>query len=107
MYETAISVIREYMDEYLFEPGANWPEFEFFERSCSRWVANEIIARINEEEMRPPPHVSGRESVSPLGIIHEFINELIYFAENSENAYHQHMLSIATETAIDIILLFL
>lgn len=107
MYEVAVSVISEYMDEYLFEPAANWPEEEFFERSCSRWVANEILARINDEDMLLPQHVTGREYQSPLGIIHEFINELIYFTEISENAYHQNMFSIATETAIDIILLFL
>lgn len=107
MYETAVSVIREYMDEYLFEPAHNWPRYEFKTRSYSIWAANEIINRINEEDMRAPQHITGRDPVPPLGIIHEFINELDRQMETDGTMQHQFILSTAKETAIDIILLFL
>lgn len=107
MYETAISVIQEYMDENFFEPGRNWPKYEFFERSCSRWAADEIIRRLIDETEKLPPYISGQEPNPPIGVIHEFINELTYYSEYGEDKGKQAMFSIAKEAAIDIILLFL
>lgn len=106
MYEIAISVVQEYMDENLFEPGRNWPKYEFLERSCSRWAADEIIRRLTIEDEKMP-HISGREPNPPIGVIHEFINELTYYSEYGEDKGKQAMFSIAKEAAIDIILLFL
>lgn len=45
MNERVIFVIQEYMYD-LFEPGRNWPKYEFSKRSYARWAASEILKSI-------------------------------------------------------------
>lgn len=107
MYETALLVIQEYVDEYLSTPVLCWPKDEFDRRCYSRWAVNEILERVIEEATRPPQFITGRESVSPLNIISEFISELDYCEDVSENKQTRLIFSAAKDTATDIILLFL
>lgn len=106
MYDIAISVIQEYIDEYLFEPAKNWPEEEFNARSCERWTANELLERITRETMLPPEFISVHPLRTPYQIIEEFINDMDYQAKASDNRKHYFIFSTARDTAIDIILLF-
>lgn len=96
MNKLAVSVIQEYIDKYLFEPRSNWPTYEFNVRSYSRWAANEIIERIQNDSDR-----------SPVSIISEFIREVDLYSEKTPTNQSQLIFSVAKETAIDIILLFL
>ena len=96
MNELAVSVIQEYIDKYLFEPRSNWPKYEFNVRSYSRWAANEIIERIQNDSDR-----------SPVNIISEFIREVDLCSEKTPTNQSQLIFAVAKETAIDIILLFL
>ena len=52
MDERAISVIEDYMFD-LFEPGRNWPKYEFNKRSYERWAAKEILKRIQQHPEIP------------------------------------------------------
>lgn len=96
MNELAVSVIQEYINKYLFEPRSNWPMYEFNVRSYSRWAANEIIGRIQNDSDR-----------SPVNVISEFIREVDLYSEKTPTNQSQLIFSVAKETAIDIILLFL
>lgn len=58
MYDVAISVIQEYIDEYLFIPAINWPDNEFNIRCYSRWAADELIFRMKNESKILPKHIS-------------------------------------------------
>lgn len=107
MNEAAVSVIREYIEKCLFEPNFNWPKYEFDLRSYSRWAANEILERVIEETLRPPPNISGYETKSPINIIKEFIEEMDDFYEVSDSKRIQYICSIAREAAKDILYLFL
>jgi hypothetical protein len=107
VYQTAISTIQEYMDTWLFEPGSNWPEYEFNIRCYSRWAADELICRIADEAAKPPLHISGKARKTPVLIINEFINEMDDYSEICNDKRSQLIFCTARDAAIDIILLFL
>lgn len=50
----AISLIRKYIDKYLFEPAYTWPKYYFEQQSYSRWAANEILRRVQCQKDTPP-----------------------------------------------------
>ena len=52
MDSRVISVIEDYMFD-LFEPGRNWPKYEFNKRSYERWAAKEILKRIQQHPEIP------------------------------------------------------
>ena len=105
-YEVAVSIIQEYIDDNLFEPNANWPEYEFKNRCYERWAAEELITRITDESLILPDHVSGKRQKSPFRVIEKFIDEMDYHATRTDNQHHRFIFSIARDTAIDIIILF-
>lgn len=107
MYDIAISVIQEYIDECLFAPAINWPDNEFNTRCYSRWAADELIFRMEIESEILPDHISGIIPKSPLKIIEDFIDEMEFFQKTTSNLKHRTMFSEAKDTAIDIVLLFL
>lgn len=106
MYDVAASIIQEYIDECLFEPGDNWPEEEFTIRSYERWAGQELLDRITRESMLPPEFISVRPLKTPYKIIEDFIDEMSYQARSTDNKKHHLMFSTVRDTAIDIILLF-
>ena len=86
-YATAVSVVRRYLEERLPEltrPPNPKAMDEFKDRSYSRWVANEIISRIMDEELKLPYHISGTEQRVPVEVVKEFIDELQYAWETTE-----------------------
>lgn len=99
MHEKAVSIIQDYIDTYLFEPGRNWPEYYFKERSYSRWIANEILERIKKQT-----------SISPIDIIEDFINKLDNWSCVDDkiwpNVKPEEIFSIARDTAEEIGCLF-
>lgn len=106
MYDIATSIIQEYIDEYLFEPAANWPEEEFNTRSWARWTGQELLSRIEMESMRPPEFISVQPLKTPYRIIEEFIDDMDYQAKTTDNRKHHFICSTARDTATDIVLLF-
>jgi len=106
MNETAISAIREYMDAYFFEPTPSWPIGNFTVRSHAQWAVNEILNRIIAEELRLPTYLTGREIISPIEIIEEFISEMDYFYEISGNDSARLIFAVARDTADEILCLF-
>lgn len=97
MKEVAVSVIQEYIDEYLFEPSITWPDSEFNRRSYSRWAAEEILSRVIQEP-------SNRD---PLDIIEEFANEMDRYLDYSDDKAIYFIFIVAKETAEDVAFLFL
>jgi hypothetical protein len=106
MYEIAVSVIQDYMDECLFEPTAKWPEEEFNTRSYERWAGNEILERITKESMIFPDYSSVNPTKSIYSIIEDFIDEMEHQAHTTDNKKHHLIFSTARDTAIEIGLLF-
>lgn len=106
MYDVAVSIIQEYIDECLFEPAANWPEEEFNTRSYERWTGNELLERIIREAELPPEFIFTHQQRTPYKIIEEFIDETAYLARTTDDRARHFMFSVARDTAIDIILLF-
>lgn len=96
MNEVYVSVIRDYTDEYLFEPASNWPEFEFYRRSYARWASDELITRIMRED----------KTCNPIKIIRDFICDLDHCAEMNEDKRKQFIFEVAKETVEELALLF-
>ena len=56
MDSRVVSAIEEYMFD-LFEPGRNWPKYEFRKRSYGRWAAEEILKSIQHHADIPPMQI--------------------------------------------------
>lgn len=93
MNEAAILIIKDYMTEHLFEPCARWPEYYFAERSYARWVATEILERLEHSQ------------ASPINVIADFIRELDDYS--CVNTHNELLFSMARDAAEEIIRLFL
>lgn len=94
MNEIAIQNILQYIEEDLFEPGSNWPDEFFEERSYWRWTANEIINRLMDCPFDAPD-----------SIIASFAMEMNVRATLTDDPKKQHIFSLASEAAETIIFL--
>lgn len=93
--ETAVSIIKEYVDRHLFSPSFSWPKDEFEKRSYSQWAACEIINRIMDKPFE-----------MPICIIESFICEMAMYACYGEDEHRSLIFQTAVETAEELILLF-
>ena len=96
MTDIAIQVIREYIDEYLFEPRNNWPSDIFEERAYARWAAFELINRIMDNPKEEPEKV-----------IAKFLFDAIRLSNRTVNSEKARIFRIARDVAEEIIGLFL
>lgn len=96
MNEAAVLAIINYMEECLFEPKRNWPEYWFNQKSYSRWAANEILERVMDHPMMPP-----------IMVIEEFMITMDLYSCMAEDTRVSIIFSIAKDTAEDIMSLFL
>lgn len=95
MISTAISVVVDYMDDCLFMPSHNWPEYHIQERSYSRWAAKELIRRFTISNDDPP-----------LVIIEKLISDLDEYSETSINSEFQMIFTMGREAIKEISYLF-
>lgn len=87
-----ISVIEEYMFD-LFEPGRNWPKYEFRKRSYGRWAAEEILKSIQ----RHP-------DISPMRTVEEFVRMTDEFSGIKHDERNDSFIfSVAHDVATDIL----
>jgi len=107
MYETAISVISNYLDTHLSEQEKSWRTKEFKNRSYARWAATEILEKIIEEGFGLPSYLTGREPLSVLDIIINVKSEFEYCYEKCTDREFQTALLIAIDTADEIGCLFI
>lgn len=91
----AIEMIRQYKDEYLFAPRANWPKYWFNERVYARWAAEEIMCRIGQNPKLPPQK-----------IIKHFIKQMDEFALLAEKHEKDYIFITARDEAKNILTLF-
>lgn len=99
MCDRAILRVMEYIDEELPETNARYYDRDFEYRSYARWAANEIIERLIEESSRLPAHITGRMPRDALDIINEFIQDLKYCFNASDNTRSQELFYVAVDTA--------
>lgn len=97
MNEEAVLAIRDYIDEYLFEPKLNWPTYEFRRRSYSRWAANEILTRIETDAINR----------DPINNVIEFREDMDRYLDLSEDHDVYYIFIVAKETADDIMCLLM
>ena len=115
MCDIAISIIGEYVDErlcvsdYIHQMSYEDSKKHFEFLSYTKWAADEIIVRLNEEAERLPSHITGslREPIPPVDIIAGFIEDMEVYMCNGRKKRYKHIFSIAKDVANDIILLFL
>ena len=91
MNEEVISQIKGIIDEWYFEPAANWNEYYFTERSYQRWAAEEIINRLRLDNPK-----------NPKEIIVRFMKDMDNFSEIGKNATIRFKFVVAYETSRDI-----
>lgn len=92
MDSRVISVIEEYMFD-LFEPGRNWPKYEFRKRSYGRWAAEEIIKSIQRYQ-----------DISPMLVVEEFVRRTDEFSNIEHDERNDSFIfSVAHEVATDIL----
>ena len=93
--ESAVQAIINYTEESLFEPEASWPEYEFKQRSYSRWSAYEVLARVMDHPLTPPEVIIG-----------EFIIKMVVCSYATGDKNKIFMFSVAQETAEAILSMF-
>jgi len=92
MNERVIFVIQEYMYD-LFEPGRNWPKYEFSKRSYARWAALEILRCIQS-----------KPSLSPIKIVDEFARKTDEWAKMDHYDRNDGLIFyVAHDVATDIL----
>lgn len=94
MNDLAVSAIRRYLNEDLFEPESNWPIFEFSRRSYSRWAVEEILDRVIQEP-----------ETDPIAVIQEFIDTVDRFSEIDGERNTDFIFITAKETAEELLFL--
>lgn len=102
-YAAAEEVIRRYLNENLPEPQHYWNKTEFEARTYSRWAANELLARIMEEELKLPYHISGLEQKVPVEVAQEFVYEMDLLWELTNDKRRRFMYATASHTADEIL----
>lgn len=95
MNDNAVDIIREYIQEYLFEPSVSWDKTEFMKRSYARWAAYEIVNRIMDNPFD-----------MILDTIDCFIAEMVIYVCCGKSRQSSFIFQTAIETAEDIALLF-
>ena len=85
-----LSVIQEYADEHLKEPGFGMSRDWFKRVSYSRWAADEIIKNIRESRHIPP-----------ILVVKDFIRKMDNFS--SRNRKTRIIFSVAHDMAEDIL----
>lgn len=102
MDDRDILKLERYIDTYLFPPTIGWLKDAFYVQIYSRWAAYEILERMINEISKPPQHISGIKRRSTVEIIDEFIDEMEYYYELSENL----IFYVARNAAMNILTLF-
>lgn len=108
-YEHAIRKIQDYMDKNLPEMDVIFPRYLFDIRSYARWAANEIIERLIREDSNFPPHITGKEPMTVLEVIDEFIDDIDSYSYKTcakGKPQLEEMLNVAYNTAKYIKCLF-
>lgn len=85
-----IFIIKNHIKYHLFEPSKNWPKHEIKRRSYSRWIANEILEKIQNNR-----------SIPSIEIVKESIQKLDYLAGG--DGISRHIFSMARDEAEDIL----
>lgn len=96
MIDIAVEIIREYVQENLFDPTISWDKYEFKKRSYSHWAAYEILNRVIDHPLD-----------APLDTIENFMFEMTMYACCSENKQRILIFQTAAETAEEIALLII
>ena len=102
MYDLTIAILIAYSDKYLFMPTKNWSIAEYDRRAYSRWAVDELIYLLREESLKLPPHISGRDLLEPIEIIHQLFDDVDYYHSISENEKTRSIFLAAKETIQDI-----
>lgn len=85
-------ILSLYKKRYLQCPDRFWASYDFKFRSYSRWVADELIERMNAEPARDPAR-----------IVEEFAEEMDRYYEASENERGWQLFAIARDAAREIL----
>lgn len=102
MYDKDIFALQSYIEEFLFEPKSGWPKECFEDRSYSRWAAQEILERIIQEALQPPPHITSRFPRTTIEIVVNFIDDLSYLSNVREGSHHKRIFLYARYAAENI-----
>lgn len=94
--DEAIQIVLDYLNETLFEPGADWPDRIFTERSYSRWAATEIIGILMDHPFDEPEI-----------LIEEFMLNMTCYSYQCEHKKQRFMFTTASKTAKDILKLLI
>lgn len=94
---TALSVIRDYIDEFFFEPRKNWPDHEFNRRSYERWAAKELMLYLEG-------HWGEKK---PADLIIAFIGTMDAYSDICDEKLKTFRFGLARDTAEEILYLFL
>lgn len=92
MDERAIFAVKDYMFD-LFEPGPNWPKYEFSKRSYARWAAMEVLKCIQNHPDR-----------TSTEIVEDFVRKMDeYSGVEHDNRNDSFIFYVAHDVATDIL----
>ena len=93
MHKIEADMIRQYIDENLFEPSCSWPRYHWDTRVYSRWAVHEILRRIETQ-----PQVCVRV------IIDAFIDDVDAYSELNNDT--KFIFATARVAAQELLFLF-
>lgn len=102
-----IRFLADYINENYSEPARTKDIREFEWKVYSKWAANEILERLVLEDSKLPEHITGKARASVIDIIEEFLIDVNFYAETSDDSRNQYMFLVARFEAKRILNLFL
>lgn len=105
MDDRDVLIMERYIQECTVEPELDDPDHYYFDlHSYSRWAAYEVYNRFVCEAMKLPPHISGKEPLTPLEIVEDFIDEMDYYAQVAQSDRVREIFQIARDEGKCILL---
>lgn len=98
MDDRDVIIIEEYIQQCSIKPEINPREPFFFDLSSySRWAVDEILRRTMCEAMKLPPHISGKESLSLIDVVENFIDDMDCYTHFASSDRAKEIFEIARD----------
>lgn len=104
MGDRDVLLIEEYIRENEYKPDLKDSTYFFRIHSYSNFAMNEILRRVIYESSRLPAHITGKESLTLIEIIEDFICEMEHCSSIAKRSQIKEIFDISRDEAKCILL---
>lgn len=95
MNDRDVRKVEDYIAKMVPAPKTDDTRELFATHVYSQWAAYEILERVINETEKLPVHISGKETLSLLEVVDDFIDEMKYYESVSRSERAQKIFAIA------------